>query len=126
VAAVGSLIAAGVHSAVCPEHFHEAFRFGVFFVIASLAQTGWALLLVRQPSRAMFVLGVVGNLGTVGLWTLTRTVGLPFHLAEVEAVGVVDVIATTAELVTIASCLVGSSWLERLRQQGAVAISGRA
>ena len=126
VAAVGSLIAAGVHAAVGPAHFHEALRFGIFFVIASLTQTGWAVLLVRRPSRAMFAIGVAGNVGMVVLWTITRTVGLPFHLADVESVGMVDVIATTAELVTIMSCLVGGGWLERGRHHGRIAVSGRA
>jgi hypothetical protein len=41
-------------------------------------------------------------------------------------VGVVDVIATTAEIITIASCLLGGEWLVRQRRFGAVAISGRA
>jgi hypothetical protein len=72
----------------------------------------------------MFALGTYGNLGMVALWTLTRTIGLPFHLAEVEGVGVVDVIATTGEIVTIASCLVGSQWLERRRHFGTVSVSG--
>jgi hypothetical protein len=126
VAAAGSLVAAGVHVAVCPEHFHEALRLGVFFVIASLTQTGWAVLLVRRPSRVMFAIGLAGNLGMVVLWTLTRTVGLPFHLAEVEAVGVVDAIATSAEIVTIVSCLVGGGWMARLHHHGTIAISGRA
>lgn len=126
VAAVASLVAAGVHAAVCPEHFHEALRYGIFFVVASLTQTGWAVLLVRRPTRAIFTVGLAGNLGMVVLWTLTRTVGLPFHLAEVEAVGVVDAIATSAEVVAIVSCLIGGGWLGRLRHHGAVAITGRA
>jgi hypothetical protein len=125
VAATGSLIAAGVHAAVCPEHFHEALRYGVFFVVASLSQTGWAVLLVRRPSRRLFLIGAIGSVGMVALWGLTRTVGLPFGLAEVENVGIVDLVATIAEVTTVVSCGLGAGLVERPRAVGA-ATPGRA
>jgi hypothetical protein len=108
VAAVGSLVPAGVHAAVCPEHFHEAVRYGVFFVVVSIAQTAWAVRVVRRPTPRMFGIGLAANSGMVALWTLTRTVGLPFGLAQVEKVGTVDLLATIAELVTVSACVVGA------------------
>jgi hypothetical protein len=104
IAVTGSLIAAGVHVAVCPEHFREALRFGIFFVLISLFQTAWCVAVVRRPTRVLFLAGAVVNAGCVVLWAITRTVGLPFGLSEVEAVGAVDLVATIAEVATVIGC----------------------
>jgi hypothetical protein len=125
LAALGSLVAAGVHVWVCPEHFHEGLRFGVFFVLASSWQTGWAVQVIRRPTELLFRAGLVINAAMIVLWALTRTVGLPFGLAEVERVGAIDLVATIAEVVTVLACLAVSEWAVRLRPT-AVVTGGRA
>jgi hypothetical protein len=124
IAVAGSLTAAGVHVAVCPEHFHEALRFGIFFVLISMFQTAWCVAVVRRPTQLLFMAGVVVNVGCVVLWAITRTVGLPFGLSEVEEVGVVDLLATFAEVAAVIGCVGCLEWALRLRAQAAVSGGG--
>jgi len=98
-----SLGSGAIHASVSAEHFREAFVFGVFFLAASTVQAGWAVLLVSRPNRALLVAGTVGNAGVIILWTVTRTVGLPFGPEpwHPEAVGRLDVISTLLELAVV-------------------------
>ena len=108
LAALLTLVAAAVHGAVTAEHFDEALRFGVFFSVLAAVQFALAVLLVRRTGTWIVLLAVAVNLGTVLLWLVTRTVGLPFGLAEVEEVGVADVVSTVVEVLASAAAL---SWL---------------
>jgi len=122
VAIMGSLAAAGVHAAVCPAHFHEAFRFGIFFLALSTWQVVWSVLAVRRPSSGLFAAGILTSLTTVTLWVVTRTVGLPFGLAEVEPVGAPDLLASIAEVATVVGLLRCTGVVERLT----IGLSGRS
>jgi hypothetical protein len=108
LAALASVTAAAIHGAVGPEHFREALRLGLFFVLICAAQLFLAAALLRRPTRGLVVASVLINAATILLWILTRTCGLPFHLAEVEPFGVLDTISSAAELVVVGCC---SSWL---------------
>ena len=105
-----SLAAAVIHASVSAEHFREAFVFGAFFVAASTAQAGWAVLVLARPSRTLLGAGAVGNAAVIILWMLTRSVGLPFGPEpwQPEAVGARDVVSTVLELALVlgAACLV--------------------
>jgi len=98
-----SAAAAAIHSAVSAEHFEEAFIYGAFFLAASTAQAGWAVVIVYRPNRALLVAGAVANAATIILWILTRTVGLPVGPEpwHAEAVGTLDLITTLLELVIV-------------------------
>ena len=105
-AAALSLLAALLHLAVMLEHFEEWWGYGTFFLVAAVAQVLFGAALLRRPDPPLFVLGVAVNLAIIGLWLATRTVGIPFfgpHAWEVEAVGVVDLTCTLAELVLVAA-----------------------
>src|SRR5262245_26076297 len=78
IAAALSLVAAGIHLWVMPEHFAEWWGYGVFFLVAAAAQALFAAALLRAPSLALLRLGIIGNLAIIALWTVTRTVGIPF------------------------------------------------
>jgi hypothetical protein len=106
LAVVSSAAAAGVHAAVAPAHFSEATLFGVFFLGSALLQLAWAGAAALGTSRPLLLAGVVGNLGVVALWLVTRTVGLPFGLLPTpEAVGPWDLACAAWELVVVASCV---------------------
>lgn len=91
--------AAAIHTAVGPEHFREGVRFGVFFVLLSLAQFTLAYTLARRPDeRVLIGLGAT-NLGTAALWLATRLVALPFGLDAVEPFGFWDSAASAAEVI---------------------------
>ena len=104
-ASVATLLAASLHVAVSPEHFAEALRLGVFFTVLSIAQVCSAVALLKDPSARLVSLTVVLDLTVVALWVLTRTVGLPFDLAEVESVGLPDSLCTAAEVLAALCCV---------------------
>jgi hypothetical protein len=106
LAAAGSVIAAGVHVAVCPEHYGEGWLYGAFFTVTATAQLLWAALLMLRPDPRVVRAGLVATLALVALWAVTRTAGIPLgpERGEVEEVGALDAVATTCEaLVVMAS-----------------------
>ncbi len=90
-----------LHLWVTPEHFEEWWGYGAFFVVAGAAQILYAPIVVLLPTRIVLLGGIAGNLAIVGLYLLTRTVGIPFFgpgAGEVEGFGFVDVCATASEV----------------------------
>ena len=92
--------AAGVHAAILPHHAAEWWVVGAFFLAVTLAQAAWACLVSLDATRKRLVAGIVGSLGLVALWAVSRTVGLPFGLGR-EAVGAWDLAAVAWELVVV-------------------------
>jgi hypothetical protein len=100
-AAALSLLAGLIHLWVTPEHLKEWWCYGAFFVVAGAAQILYIPIVVLWPTRIVLLGGIAGNLAIVGLYLLTRTVGIPFfgpEAGEVEGFGFVDVCATASEL----------------------------
>jgi hypothetical protein len=95
-----SLGAAAVHLIVCPQHFKEATIYGLFFAVAASCQAGWAVLALWRPRRWLLAAALAGNSAIVGLWVVTRTVGVPLGpgAGETETIGTLDIIATTCEI----------------------------
>ncbi len=69
--------AAAIHFAMAPDHFGEYWLFGVFFVASAWLQIGLAAAVVMRPSRRLYEIGLVLQVGIVALWAVTRTSGLP-------------------------------------------------
>lgn len=118
-AAAGFSVLAGIlHFSVMPEHFVEWIGYGLFFLIAGLAQFLFALVVLRQPANSHWLLtGILGNGLFVMLWVFTRTVGIPFGPAagEVESIGTVDIFSKLAELVLM-GCLLAQLFQVRLSE----------
>jgi hypothetical protein len=97
IAAVATAAAAGIHFAVAPDHFHEWWGFGAFFVVAGLVQLAWA----ASPSNA--AIGIGGNAALIALWALSRTTGLPFgpDAGTPEGIGPVDAASVLLELAAV-------------------------
>jgi hypothetical protein len=96
-----SLLAGLIHLWVTPEHFEEWWGYGAFFVVAGAAQILYVPIVLLLPTRIVLLGGIVGNLAIVGLYLLTRTVGIPVfgpEAGEVERVGFMDLCATTSEV----------------------------
>ena len=105
VVAALSLLAAAIHLWVMPEHLEEWWGYGAFFLVLAVAQGMYGLGLLRWPSRPFLLLGVAGNLAVAILWLVTRTTGIPLlgpHAGEAEAVGVLDLACTLAEVGIVA------------------------
>ncbi len=98
-----TLGAAAIHFAVAPDHLAEYTIYGVFFIGLGLAQVALAAAVVLVPSQRLFTLAPAGTAAVIGLWLLSRTVGVP--IAPIpwhpEAVGFPDVVATLLEGISV-------------------------
>ena len=104
--AVSSAAAAGAHAAVGPEHLRESALFGSFFAGCALLQLLWSARVAVHSSWRLLVAGAVGNLAVIGLWAVTRTLGLPFGLLPgPEALGLWDLACVAWELVVVCGCI---------------------
>lgn len=102
--AVASAGAAAIHFAVIDQHFAEYWLFGVFFVVVAVAQLGWVVAVVSNPTRMVYVVGALGNALIAVTWVVSRTTGLPFgpEAGEPEPVGIADVVSTAFEVAVVA------------------------
>ncbi|MBI4497038.1 MAG: sulfite exporter TauE/SafE family protein [Chloroflexi bacterium] len=95
-----ALAAAVIHTGAMPEHFAEWWGYGSYFLVIAVAQALFSAALLRWPRPQLFVLGIAGTLGVIGIYLVTRTIGVPFfgpHAGHVEGVGVMDVLAKVLE-----------------------------
>jgi len=109
-----SLLAALIHLCVMPEHFEEWWGYGMFFLVAGVVQVVYVPLLVRWPNQTLLLLlGIAGNSAIVLLYLFTRVVGVPLfgpEAGEVEAVGIIDVCATSSEAAIVVALGVLLLW----------------
>ena len=102
--AVLSLVAAVIHISVIPEHFEEWWGYGLFFLLAAIAQALFAVAILHAPSRTLIWAGIIGNLAIFALWIATRTIGIPVfgpHAGEIEEVGAVDLASKGVEVLLV-------------------------
>jgi hypothetical protein len=111
------MAAGGIHGLLIHQHFQEWWGYGLFFLAATTLQGVYGLALLtdainardfgprwRRAKRAMYVLGITGNLALIALYTVTRTVGIPFFGPEagrVEPVAPIDVVSKVLETALI-------------------------
>ena len=105
--AVASAGAAMIHFAVIGQHLAEYWLVGVFFAAVALAQLGWVVAVLSNPTRTVYVVGAVGNALVAVTWVISRTTGLPFGpgAGEPEPVGIADVVSTAFELAVVVGTL---------------------
>ena len=99
VAAMGGLI----HVGAAVDHFDEFPLYTVVFACMAATQIVWAGLILRSPSRRLLIFGGLFNVGVIGLWVMSRTVGVPIAPSAwvPESVGVADLIETAGEVVVV-------------------------
>jgi predicted branched-subunit amino acid permease len=96
-----SAVAGLIHGKAFIDHVEHYWLFGVFFAFLTYAQVLWAVQLWRRPDdRRLFKAVVVMSLGTVAIWFVSRTVGLPIGpwAGRPEAVGLPDLVASLDEV----------------------------
>lgn len=98
VLVLASLGAAVIHFAYAPTHLAANTAHGVFFVVVAWFQLAWAVAVGLRPSKALFALGLVVNLGVIGVWLVSRTIGIS---GETEALGFPDSAATALAAVVV-------------------------
>jgi predicted branched-subunit amino acid permease len=93
---------------VIQEHLEEDVLFGAFFIALSVIQLAWAMAVLVKPTRPVLWAGILVSLGTIAVWVVSRTAGLPFgpEPGEVEALGLGAALATVFEtLIVIGSAM---------------------
>lgn len=115
------IVSGSAHGLVTQDHFQEWWGYGVFFLVTSICLIGFGLALitdaidprympgdVNRVRQVMYAVGAIGNVSILGLYLLTRTVGIPLGpgSGSVESVGVIDVVAKAAELLAVAGLVV--------------------
>ena len=105
--AAGSAAAGVIHLAFTPDHLREWVPLGVGFAAAGVFQILWAGALLRRESRRVLAFGALGSLFFVGVWLVSRTVGLPVgpQALQVESIGVPDALCVLLELPVAAGAL---------------------
>ena len=99
--------AAVVHATVVGEHLEQWAPAGLFFLILTMVEGGLGALVLLAWTRAVGWSVVVSGIGTVAVWTVSRTVGMPIGPADFrvpEAVGRPDIVCCILELVAAGAC----------------------
>lgn len=118
-----SIVAGVIHAILSPTHLEEWWGYGLFFFFAAALQMVYGIALgagAFQPGtwkgdwlrakRNFLILGIVGNVGIIAVYLVSRTVGVPFfgpEAGEVEEFGFVDLGSKAIELFLVV-------WLVRL------------
>lgn len=111
-------LAAGVlHLAQIGPHLDEDPRFGLFFLVVGTLQIAGGFYLLYPigtdgAARWVAWFGIVGTLSTIGIWAISRAVGLPFGAepGTRESVGLADAAADVFEFFTVLFLL---AWVHR-------------
>lgn len=96
-------LSAGIHAVVVDAHLREWWAAGAFFIAAAIVQAACAyMVLVSRDDRAARW-GAIVSVLLVTAWAISRTVGIPFGPGRGvrEAVGGLDVLATSAEIFAV-------------------------
>jgi hypothetical protein len=100
-------VSAGIHASIVGAHLREWWLAGAFFVIAAVVQAFCAYAVLRTRSMRIAGIGAIVSLVLIAAWVMSRSFGLPFGpgAGEREAIAVLDVLATAAEVATVGGVL---------------------
>lgn len=110
------MAAGAIHGSLTTAHFQVWWAYGLFFLVAALAQVLWGLALVtdainprhwgdgwRRARRRLLIAGATGNLALLVTYVVSRTTGVPLGPEQgPQSVAVIDVVATMLELTIVA------------------------
>lgn len=97
-----------IHLAAATSHFGVSALHGAFFIGSGLAQLAAAALLVSRPDSRVFAATASGNTLILGIWVMSRTIGIPLEPESwtPEPVGIADAVASVLELALVIGTLV--------------------
>jgi hypothetical protein len=108
VGAVSWLFGAGlIHGVWTVMHYQEWAAAGLFFLALTIVQTLGGFVLAVAPRR-LACLGIVAvSIGTILVWAVSRSTGLPFgpEAGVPESVGLPDLVSSLFELLTVLAVL---------------------
>jgi hypothetical protein len=103
-----SAAAGAIHLVMAPIHASSSSIEAFAFAGAGWFQLAFAGFILARPNKAWLQVAVVANIVFIGAWVLSRTVGLPFgdHPGTAEAVGTIDTVTVTFQVLLIAMAAV--------------------
>ena len=102
LAAILSIGAGVIHVSAAGDHTSLPVMFAGFLVVATLQIALGALLLWRRPSKLLIAAGLGLMVGSIAVWVLSRTQGLPFlEDGHTEPIGFKDGVTVLFELGSI-------------------------
>jgi FtsP/CotA-like multicopper oxidase with cupredoxin domain len=106
-----------IHLAVAPEHLREWLPFGVFFLAVGSAQIVLAVNLLAKPTRRLALNLAIQNVFLLGIWTISRSVGLPFGPTpgQPEEIALTDVLCGVLEVLALVTLVALVIWPVRRR-----------
>jgi hypothetical protein len=109
LAALASLGASVIHFAVAPVHWTDWAPAGLVLFAVALFRLVWAWAILTRPTTPLVALGVVGNVATIAVWAVTRTLGSPVgpHSGVPEVVQAGDLCAVLLEIYVV----LAASWM---------------
>jgi hypothetical protein len=116
-AGVFSVGAGAIHASAASYQMRVSPLYGLTFVAFAIGQIGWGMLAAAFPSRAMAILGALGNAAVFATWVITRTVGVPSGplAGGTLTAGFPDSVATTLEGLAVVAA-VGALLASRRRR----------
>lgn len=101
VALGAAALGAGViHLAFAPEHLTEYLPLGVGFVVSGVLQIAWGLTIPFHESRRLLRAGGLATVVFIGVYLMSRTVGLPLgpDAFQAEAFAPADLLCCALEV----------------------------
>ena len=119
-AAILSVASGLIHVAAIPEHWANYRMAAFFFIGLGIFQVAWAALLLGRPGRLLSAAGAAVSLGTIAVWAVSRTSGLPFgpFAGIAERAGRADVISTLFEEALVIVLILLAYGVGERRRQG--------
>ena len=120
-AGILSLLAALAHVVATPGHLQVWWGYGVLFALAALLEAGVGMLVFSLPPRRrlvpLYLAGAGLHLGTIAVWAVSRTVGVPFgpEAGEVEPAGWLDGASKLLEAASAGLMLLAAWHVRRAR-----------
>ncbi|MFM8861211.1 MAG: hypothetical protein ACKOIA_01945 [Acidimicrobiia bacterium] len=126
LAAVLSATVGAVHFGYAPHHLSEDWAHGWFFLLLGAYELTFAVLIVTRPRRWLWASALVVGVGSVAVWVVSRTVGLPFgpEALRTEDASAPDIVCTVISMAIGALALL--SLLAPTRLQRPVRLRRRA
>lgn len=104
--------AAAIHLALIQEHLREWLGYGIFFIIVTIIQLKYAILIyLKEDSKklskkwfAIYLSGMIFNLLIIEIYIITRTIGIPFFgpgAGEIEALTPIGIFSLFVEAAAV-------------------------
>ncbi|MGH9921535.1 MAG: hypothetical protein ACRD38_02155, partial [Nitrososphaerales archaeon] len=88
-----------IHLLLVPDHLSDVnVEHARFFVALGVAQISFGILFMPRPTKRFAIIGIVGNMGSIILYWITRIADLPEPFGAPEGLDAVGIITKIVEM----------------------------